>query len=160
MKSCWLYRGSIRNFIEGEGALSAAAELHVRKCAECAAQIETHLEVLRSLRRKPAQPEAPFLRARILNSLEREPARVERRPALAFAFVAVAACVVFVVTRGRSPQAEAPTFAFEKPEIFARGNFQTPYEKELANLRADTTNAIRALAASFIPAASSLDDRQ
>lgn len=146
MKTCWLYRGAIRNHLDEGRELSAAARLHVRACEACARELETHGALMEALQEKPHQTEAPFLRARILNALEEaRPRHLNWAPGLAF--VAVIA-IVFVATIRKEPDVAAPNLQFESPKVAA---LHEPFEQELQNLRADTTNALRALAANFLP---------
>lgn len=146
MKTCWLYRGAIRNHLDEGRELSPAARLHARGCEACARELRTHCELLAELREKPTEAEAPFLRARILNSLEEAPPRrLNWAPGLAL--VAVVA-IIFVSTRRKEPNGAAPDLQFKSPKVAA---LHEPFEQELENLRADTTNALRALAANFLP---------
>lgn len=151
MNTCWLHRRSIQNFLEGESPLSAAAQRHLEQCETCARELSEHRSLLASLSKKPAEAEAPFLRARILNSLCEEPFQPapRHRYALAFALIAICLCATPLLLN-RPPETKV-VLEIEKPRLAVTAKFTFSYDQELANLRADTTNALRALAANFVP---------
>jgi hypothetical protein len=111
-----------------------------------------------SLRSQKPQAEAPpFLRIRIMNSIEaaevaksRACGRVRRFYA-AFGLVAVAIAIAIAITvqnRPSQPQQVAIEIpSIPKISIPAENSLQS----EMENLKADTRNAARALAANFLP---------
>ena len=151
MNTCWLHRRAIQNFLEGEAPLSAAAQRHLDQCEACASEINEQRALISSLSTKPVEVETPFLRARILNSVREDPFQPtpRLRYALAFALIAICFCATPLLLN-RGPETKV-VLEIEKPRLAVTAKFTSSYDQELENLRADTTNALRALAANFVP---------
>jgi hypothetical protein len=152
MNTCWLHRRTIRNFLEGESPLSSAAQQHIDECETCARELNEQRSLIASLTSKPAATEAPFLRARITNSIREElfqPPQQQPRYAVALALIAICICAATLLLK-RAPETKI-VLEIEKPRLTLNGAFEFPYDQELNSLRADTTNALRALAANFVP---------
>ncbi|HUS35084.1 MAG TPA: hypothetical protein VM680_06995 [Verrucomicrobiae bacterium] len=100
----------------------------------------------------------PFLHARVMNKLRATPTPTSPRRDLKFQWAA-ATCAVALITIGiallppQRPAESTPSW----PTLETQINFKTslpenPLEAEIKNLREDTLNAAKGLAATFLPA--------
>ena len=76
MIRCFLLQPALRRHLNEGEPLSESTRAHLSACAECRGIVEEHRVVIARLK-APAEVEAPFLRAHIMNSI-RSPAT--RRP--------------------------------------------------------------------------------
>lgn len=150
MNTCWLHRRAIQNFLEGESPLPTGTQQHLDECETCAREMKDQRALIASLASKPASAEAPFLRSRIANAIRREK-QESPPPRYAVALALIAICICAATLLLNRPRETNIVLEIEKPRLALSGKFESPYDKELENLRADTTNALRALAANFVP---------
>jgi hypothetical protein len=146
---CFLHRWSLRRHLDGGGSLSSATRAHVEKCAACAELLESHHRVIAALER-PTEVEAPFLHGRIMASIRAaESAPARHGFSWVFAGGSLALAALFVVLT--QPEKEKPVVSLNVPSFKFPQAKLLAIETELENLKADTRNAARALAASFLP---------
>jgi predicted anti-sigma-YlaC factor YlaD len=156
MISCFFHRSAFRRHLDDGEELSALAKSHLRACDKCREMLAAHRAIIEHLsaRRNPS-PETPaFLHARIMNNLETAPQHQTAsllRWAGAAVTLAVLATAVFL---SLPKQVAKPTATW--PDLSPSVGFkpsipENPLETEIQNLRADTLNAAKALATSFLP---------
>ncbi len=158
MIRCWITRVGIQNHVEHGGIMSEKAERHMESCADCREILQSHLTLGKKLRaeRPPTCEASPFLHARIMNSVAGAGQNPQRSKILRiFSSVSAlgVACLLIAFWPGQKEVAPANTMAswtlpaLNTPPIRVTASL----ESELEYLKADTQNAARALAASFLP---------
>ena len=156
MISCLLHKPELQRYVDEGQALSGKAKAHLETCESCREMVAAHFAIVRQLKAARGEEiETPaFLHARVMSGLEAAPAS---RGGLRLGWVATVAAVIVIAVGvlqfGRTPTPrrgatwpELPTQVAFKAELPAN-----PLETEIANLRDDTLNAAKALAANFLP---------
>lgn len=155
MISCLFHQPALRRHLDDGEPLSARAQGHLNACPHCREMVASHLAIIKNLnanRRGPIETPA-FLHARVMNDIRTtQPAkpRAVLRWATAAVVIAFLAAIAVFLMKPAAPR----TASF--PKIETQLAFQTllpanPLEVEIQNLRADTLNAAKALAANFLP---------
>lgn len=150
MIRCLIHQSAID---EGK-PLSPAAQAHLEECADCAAVLKAHQALTRA--RRPDSAEQPFLHARIMTALSTapEPSTPRLNWAVAFAAITLIATLTVISFNKSATETVAQTTTLNTTNLFRKfetAAIENPLEKEIENLRADTRNAARALASSFLP---------
>ena len=156
MISCFLHKPALQKYVDEGQALSAKAKAHLEKCEGCREMVAAHLAIARQLKagRGPEVETPAFLHARVMRGLEGETAP---RGGLKLGWIgAVAAVVVIGLSISQLDRRRSGNIEVSWPELQTQLAFKAelpanPLEAEIANLRDDTVNAARALAASFLP---------
>jgi hypothetical protein len=156
MISCFFHQPALRRHLDDGEELSSHAQSHVQACPKCREMLAAHRAIVEHLsaRRNPSPATPAFLHARIMNNLEAapRPRNISILPwAAASATIAILAAAIFLSLPKPPPQPAA-----RWPDLPTRIAFKTsipenPLAIEIENLRADTLNAAKALAASFLP---------
>jgi hypothetical protein len=148
MIGCLIHRATLRRHLDESQPLTAPARAHLAECPRCAGMVASHRVVISTLKNRAPQ-EAPFLGARIMNGVRTaSPEKKNWKPAWALVTAALVVAAV-LVNIGQPKNPTVVTMTIPKLELPAP--MQLPIESELENLKADTRNAARALAASFLP---------
>ena len=155
MIACIFHQPALRRHLEGE-TLSTRAKSHLDHCAKCREMLAAHRTIIQHLgaRRSELTETPAFLHARIMNNLEaatpHDNSAMFRWVAVAASIAVIAAAAYLMMPSRPTPQAgtwpQLPTGIAFKPSIP-----ENPLEQEIQNLRADTLNAAKALAATFLP---------
>ena len=156
MISCFLHQPAFRRHLEDNEELSAGAKSHLRACSKCREMLAAHRTIIDHLSTRRSQsPDTPaFLHARIMNNLEAAPQRQSvgiLRWVGAGVTLVILATVGFVSLPRRAAEPAATWPDLSPPTAFKPFIPENPLETEIENLRADTMNAAKALAASFLP---------
>jgi predicted anti-sigma-YlaC factor YlaD len=156
MISCFLHQPALRRHLDDGHELSARTKAHLHLCLKCRELVAAHRAIIEHLSvRRSASPETPpFLHARIMNNLESAPRRQTVSPlrwAAATCSIAVLGAAI-VLSLPKSPVPPTTTFVDLPTTIAFKTTLpENPLEQEIQNLRADTLNAAKALAATFLP---------
>jgi hypothetical protein len=159
MISCFFHNRAIRRHLDDGEPLSQSARDHINDCASCREFLAMHSAVVKSLTALPVEEiEAPrFLHARVMNKLRETPTTASRNHkwqwAVATSAVALLTISIAVLPPKRSTEPAPSWPELESPIALKTALPENPLESEIKNLRADTLNAAKALAANFLPAA-------
>jgi anti-sigma factor RsiW len=156
MISCFFHQPALRRHLDDNEPLAARAQSHLDACPRCREMVAAHLAIIKNLsaNRGDSIETPPFLHARVVNDLRKtqpeKPRAVLHWATAAAAIALVSVGIAALVTKPTPPR----TASF--PKIETQIAFQTslpanPLEVEIQNLRADTLNAAKALAANFLP---------
>lgn len=177
MIRCWYYRRFIGRFLDTGSALSPAVHQHLNACPECRNFYYTGVQLVERLTSDAAgqrTPPSPFLHARIRASLNRPTPRPQitqvwrLAPALGAATVVLAALLLF---RGSNPPSQNPApavvlsddssgsqlltqaarWASRQKMLELSQSLDAPLEQELQFVVDDAKQAMRLLAANFLP---------
>jgi hypothetical protein len=156
MIACLFHQPAFRRHLDDGERLSPRANAHLSACPKCREMLAAHRAIIGHLsaRRKQSPETPPFLHARIMNNLETTP--LQQSPAmfrwLAFgASLAAVAAVAYLMTPTRPSQQSARWPDLPTKIAFKTSIPENPLEQEIQHLRADTLNAAKALAATFLP---------
>jgi hypothetical protein len=159
MISCLFHNRAIRRHLDESEPLSQSTKAHIEHCATCRELLALHSSIVRGLAAIPDRIDPPpFLHARVMNSLRKTPTAPRRD----FKFQwAAATCAVALITisiallplkQPTLPTESAPSWpTLETQMIFKTSLPENPLESEIKNLREDTLNAAKGLAATFLP---------
>jgi predicted anti-sigma-YlaC factor YlaD len=157
MISCLLHQPALRRHLDDAEPLSERTTAHLKHCRRCREMFAAHSTMIKHLsaEKLEAEPTPAFLHARIMSSLERknpEPREASRVFKWAGAFGCVALAAVLVATMRPKQAQQTGTWPVFETEIAFKATLPAnPLETEIANLRADTLNAAKGLAANFLP---------
>jgi hypothetical protein len=155
MIRCWLNSFALTRHLEEGAEISENLRAHLASCETCRATALAQREVISMLSVEiPSVAEPPFLKARILNAVKAT--QPSRRPPLWPAWGLAAAVVVVPIFLLPRREAKVATAEWKFPKLEATSGIKAvaaplPIETEFENLKADTRNAARALAANFLP---------
>jgi hypothetical protein len=160
MISCLFHKPALRRHLDDGEPLSGSTKAHLEHCANCRELLAVHSSIIKSLAVIPALIDPPpFLHARVMNSLRETPTAPRRD--FKFQWAAVT-CAVASITIGIAllppkqatrPIERAPSWpTLETQMTFNTALPENPLESEIKNLREDTLNAAKGLAATFLPA--------
>lgn len=156
MISCFFHHRAIRRHLDDSEPLSQSTTGHVEQCADCRELLATHALVMKRLTTPPAQIEAPpFLHARVMNSLRETPTAHRRDPNFQWAAAMFGIALLtlgIAVLPSKRPAEPTPAWPTLGAPISLKTSLpENPLESEIKNLREDTLNAAKALAATFLP---------
>lgn len=157
MISCFFHNRAIRRRFDDGQPLSESTTAHIEACAECRDFVATHSAVVNGLAMRPAEIDPPpFLHGRVMNTLREGPAPARHIPKWQWA-VATSAVALITISIAVLPQKPSNEPSPSWPELDTEITWtpslpQNPLESEINSLRADTLNAAKALASSFLPA--------
>ena len=156
MISSFVHNRAIRRHLDDGEPLSESAKAHLEQCANCRELLATHSLVSKGLATPPAQIEAPpFLHVHVMNGLRETPAPPRRHPkfqwAAAMSGIALLTISIAVLPSKRPAEPTPSWPTLEAPIALKTSLPENPLESEIKNLREDTLNAAKALAATFLP---------
>jgi hypothetical protein len=162
MSLCLPNLPALRRHLDDGAPLPAAAQSHLAECPRCRKMFSTHSAVVAKLT-PPADPIAapPFLHSRVMNAVGATgPDRKQNSLRLAWAIptLAIALAATFLaLNHAPSKTVSTPNtpvwnadlvktqIAMQPPDL------EKPFQNEIKNLQADTLNAARAVASTFLP---------
>jgi hypothetical protein len=153
MIACLFHQPAFRRHLDDGEQLSPRAKAHLSACPKCREMLAAHHTIIGHLsaRRNKPRETPPFLHARIMNNLETPPRlSIFRWIAVAASLAVIAAAAYLMIPT--PPTRQAATWPEIPTKIAFKSSLpQNPLEQEIQNLRADTMNAAKALAATFLP---------
>src|ERR1051325_2042863 len=143
MIACWLYKKVIAHRVDVGQALPASAQRHLENCAACRRVYELERAIARRLvddAEKHRQMPSPFLHARIMASIDRQPQNSQ--PAAKFLQPIWAAALVIIAigslsmalirtARNSNPAHQPATANFASPARPATNNASAPTERNV-----------------------------
>jgi hypothetical protein len=159
MISCLFHNHAIRRHFNDDEPLSESTKAHVDHCGRCRELLVVHSSLVKGLAATAEQIEPPpFLHARVMNQLRETPTPAPPRRDLRFQWAA-AACAVALIAISiallppQRPAESTPSWPTLETQISFKTSLpENPLEAEIKNLREDTLNAAKGLAATFLPA--------
>jgi hypothetical protein len=154
---CLLHQPSFRRHLDGGAALSKSAQAHVNRCPRCRAMLQSHLAIIRHLSAMNDESLATpsFLHARVMNGVRQAAPQKDKQRMLPQWGIAALGCAAVLALALLFVPRNSPMRSASWPDIHSDIAFKTtlpanPLETEIENLRMDTVNATKALAASFM----------
>ena len=156
MISCFLHQPALRRHLDDGEELSARAKSHLQACPKCRETLAAHRTIINHLsaRRNQSLDTPAFLHARIMNNLGTAPPHqsvLVLRWVGAGVTLAILLTAIFLSLPKRVTERTATWPDLSPRTAFKPSIPENPLETEIENLRADTLNAAKALAASFLP---------
>ena len=156
MIACLLHQPALRRHLDDGAPLSSRTQSHLASCGACREMVAEHRQIIAALetRRQRSVDTPHFLHSRVMAGLRKNQPN-QPIPSRSFSWVIPAVAMVAVIiasiwiSQNRVPQKAASWPEFKTAFALQTTIPRNPLELEIENLRTDTLNATKALAASF-----------